>query len=82
MSLVITNEFIRQTSLNEKELKSEIAVMLYQKRKFTLGQASRFLETTQLGFQKILAKLKIPLNYDKKELAYDVETLKKNKTVK
>ena len=75
MSLVISDEVIQQLHLSEKDLQIEIALMLYQAKKMTLGQASKFVGTTQLGFQKILASHNIPLNYDMKELERDVETL-------
>jgi predicted HTH domain antitoxin len=75
MSLLISDEVIQQIHLSENDLQIEIAVMLYQSKKFTLGQASKFAGITQLGFQKILSNRNIPIHFDMQQLQYDVETL-------
>jgi predicted HTH domain antitoxin len=41
MSLVIPDEILQATGMSEAELRQEIAVLLFQKEKLTLGQASR-----------------------------------------
>jgi predicted HTH domain antitoxin len=40
MSVTIPDEILSATRMSEAELKQEIAVMLFQKEKLTLGQAS------------------------------------------
>lgn len=42
MRLIIPDEIINKTNLTEKELKVEIAVLLFKKNKFTFAQASDF----------------------------------------
>ena len=42
MSVLIPDEILQASRLSERELKAEIAVMLFEKEKLTLGQASRF----------------------------------------
>ena len=42
MSLVIPEEILTTTRMSEAEMRQEIAIMLFQKEKLTLGQASRF----------------------------------------
>ena len=76
MSLTILEEIIRSTRMSDEELAQEIAVMLYQKEKLTLGQASRLSKMSQIQFQHILASRKISLHYDEKELEEDISTLK------
>lgn len=57
---------------------TEIAVMLFQIEKFTLGQASSFAKMNQLQFQRLLASRQIPLHYDIIELREDVKSLEAN----
>jgi predicted HTH domain antitoxin len=64
--------------MSETELLTEIAVMLFQKEKFTLAQASRFAKMDQLQFQRLLANRQIPLHYDIDELREDVKSLEAN----
>lgn len=41
MSLVIPDEILHATHMTDTELLQEIAILLFQKEKLTLGQASR-----------------------------------------
>lgn len=75
MSLVISNEILQATGLSEAELSQEIAILLFQKEKLTLGQASHFAQMPQLQFQHLLASRKIPLHYDVAEFEADLKTL-------
>jgi predicted HTH domain antitoxin len=58
------------------ELMQEIAILLYQKEKLTLGQASRMVGMSQLQFQFLLAGRQIPIHYDVAEFEADLETLR------
>ncbi|MFQ5485977.1 MAG: UPF0175 family protein, partial [Desulfobacterales bacterium] len=40
--------------MSDEEIKQEIAVMLFQKEKLTLGQAAYLAEMSQLQFQHLL----------------------------
>nr|CAO91237.1 unnamed protein product [Microcystis aeruginosa PCC 7806] len=42
MSIDISDEILSATRMTEAEMRQEIAVMLFQKEKLTLAQASRF----------------------------------------
>ncbi|MBC6420245.1 MAG: UPF0175 family protein, partial [Hormoscilla sp. SP12CHS1] len=42
MSFIIPDEILYATKMTEAELKQEIAVMLFQKKKLGLGKASEF----------------------------------------
>jgi predicted HTH domain antitoxin len=63
--------------MNEQELKQEIAVLLFQKEKMTLAQASKFAGINRIQFQHLLASRQIPIHYDIKEFDKDLETLRK-----
>jgi predicted HTH domain antitoxin len=54
MSLVISEEFLRTAHISEADLKLEIAILLFQQEKITLGIASQFAGMAQLDFQRIL----------------------------
>ncbi len=79
MSLVISDEIVRATHVSETELTQEIAVMLFQREKLTLGQASQLALMSQLQFQHLLASRHIPIHYDVKEFEQDIKTLKEMK---
>jgi predicted HTH domain antitoxin len=76
MSVVITDEVLQASRMSDEELKQEIAVLLFQKEKLTLGQASSLAGMTQLQFQQLLASRQIPIHYDVKEFEQDLETLR------
>jgi predicted HTH domain antitoxin len=75
MSVLIPDEILQASRLSERELKAEIAVMLFQKEKLTLGQASRFAGMSYLEFQHLLASRQIPVHYDVAEFEQDLKTL-------
>jgi predicted HTH domain antitoxin len=62
--------------MSRDELLQEIAIMLFQKEKLTLGQASRMAGVTQIQFQHLLASRRIPLHYDVDDFDADLETLR------
>ena len=77
MSVVISDETLQAARLSAAELKQEIAVLLFQKNKLTLGQASKLAEMSQFRFQHLLASRNIPVHYDMKDLADDLAILEK-----
>ena len=76
MSLVIPAEIVQATHMTEAELAQEIAVLLFQKEKLTLEQASRFAGMSQLQFQHLLASRQIPVHYDVADFEVDLKTLR------
>jgi predicted HTH domain antitoxin len=75
MSVVIPDEILLTTRMSEAELMQEIAVMLFQKEKLTLAQASRLAGMNRLQFQHLLASRRIPVHYDVAEFESDIKTL-------
>lgn len=75
MNIIIPDQILEATRMTEKELMQEIAVMLYQKEKITLGQASQLAQMNQLQFQHLLASQEIPINYDIQDLEMDLKNL-------
>ncbi|MEW6201365.1 MAG: UPF0175 family protein [bacterium] len=76
MSIIIPDDILQSTRMTEKELKQEIAVLLFQMDKLTLAQASRLAGVNMLQFQHLLASRQIPLHYDVAEFEEDLKTLK------
>ena len=56
MSVVIPDEVLEASRMTENELKVEVAVMLFEKGKLSLGQASRLAALHHLAFQHLLAR--------------------------
>ena len=76
MSIVIPDEILATTRLTEAEMKQEIAVMLFQKEKLTLAQASRFAGVNRMAFQHLLASRQIPVHYDVEDFEQDIKNLR------
>lgn len=75
MIIVIPDDIFMAIRMSEDELKQELAIILFQKDKLTLGQASTLAGMDQLRFQHLLASRKIPVHYDTAELEKDLKTL-------
>jgi len=76
VSVVISDEILQTARLSADELKQEIAILLFEKNRLTLGQASRVAEMSQLRFQHLLASLGIPVHYGIEDFEADVATLR------
>lgn len=76
MSVLISDDILYITRMTETELLQEIAVLLFQKEKLTLGQASQLARMSQLQFQLLLASRQIPIHYDVDEFEADLGTLR------
>lgn len=75
MNIVIPEDLIYTTRMTETELLQELAVVLYQKEKLSLGQASKLAKMTQLQFQGLLGSRQINVHYDVAEFTQDLKTL-------
>ena len=75
MSIVISDQIVAATRMSEAEMKQEIAVMLFQREKLTLAQASRFAQMNRIAFQHLLASRKIPVHYDVQNFEQDIKNL-------
>ena len=78
MSLVIPDDILRAANISARELRQEIALLLFQQDKLTPGQASEFTGLSQLEFQRLLASHHIPVHYGRQEFADDLETLRRS----
>jgi len=76
MSIDISDEILNATRRTEAEMRQEIAVMLFQKEKLTLAQASRFARMNRIAFQHLLASRQIPVHYDVEDFEQDIKNLR------
>ncbi len=63
MSIVIPDDILQAARMTAEELRQELAILLFQKEKLTLEQASRFAMMGRLEFQHLLASRQIPVHY-------------------
>jgi predicted HTH domain antitoxin len=75
MSAVIPEEILHASHMTSAELLQEVAVLLYEREKITLAQASKLAGMNRLQFQFLLASRQIPVHYDIAEFDEDLKTL-------
>ncbi|MEB3885785.1 UPF0175 family protein [Lyngbya sp. CCY1209] len=76
MSLVISDELVKASGLSEKELLTELVLLLFQQDKIGLGKASELLDISQVRFQKLMGDRGINIHYDVEELQEDIRNMK------
>jgi predicted HTH domain antitoxin len=76
MSIVISDEILYATHMTEAEFLQEVAVLLYQKGKLSLGKASKLARMGRIQFQLLLASRQIPINYGIEDFEADLQTLR------
>ena len=52
-------------------------MLLFERDKLTLAQASRFAHLSRLQFQHVLASRQLPLHYDVADFEEDLQTLQR-----
>lgn len=77
MSVLITDDIIKQANMSEPEFKLELAVFLYSNDILAMGKASEFAGLPKAIFQKILSERGINVSYDKEEFDRDLATIRK-----
>jgi len=75
MALTILDQDLQAAGLSEAQLRLEIALMLYQQRRFSMGRASKFAGLHQVQFMREMARRKIAMNYDEQALEEDAKSL-------
>lgn len=77
MAVLIPDEVLQTAHFTEAEMLQEIAVMLFQRERLTLAQASRFADMPRLEFQKLLASRQIPVHYDVAQFEAEIATMER-----
>ncbi len=76
MALVISDEFMATSKLTEQEVWLELSLMLYQKKRISLGKAAELAGLSRLQMQAELKKRNIFLNISPDDLKKDLENLR------
>lgn len=77
MPVMLPDELLKSTKLTESELKTELALALFQREYLTLGQAAVLAGLPQLDFQRLLASRQIPLHYGAEAMEQDLQRAKR-----
>jgi predicted HTH domain antitoxin len=80
MAVLIPDEVLQTAHFTEAEMLQEIAVMLFQRERLTLAQASRLADMPRIEFQKLLASRQIPMHYDVAQFEAEMATMKRLST--
>lgn len=75
MDLVISEQTLNLVKLTAVELKTEMAVWLFQQDRLTLGKAAILAGIDRISFQRLLASRKIPMHYGLADLEQDVKMI-------
>ena len=76
MSIVISEDILYATHMTEVEFLQEVAILLYEKGKLSLGKASKLARMGRIQFQLLLASRQIPINYGVEDFEADLNTLR------
>ncbi|HEX3531747.1 MAG TPA: UPF0175 family protein [Thermoanaerobaculia bacterium] len=76
MSVLIPDEILESARMSESELRQELAVVLFEKDRLTLAQASGLAGMDRLRFQHLLASRGISVHYDVEDFEEDLATLR------
>jgi predicted HTH domain antitoxin len=72
----ITLELPDNLPLTELDLRTELAIALFQQHRITLGTASQLAQIHQIEFQRLMASRGICVNYDVADLEQDLASLR------
>ncbi len=78
ITIDIPDSITHSAELTQAELLREIAVLLFQWERVTLGKAAQIAEMHQFEFQKLLASRKIPVHYGLEDYQADVASLRQH----
>jgi predicted HTH domain antitoxin len=74
MSVTIDDQFLVWAGMSDRELREEIAVMLFTKQKLTCAQARRLTDMGRIEFYKFLAKRDISI-MDEADIMQELEEI-------
>jgi predicted HTH domain antitoxin len=75
MSVVIPDEILQTSHMTASEMTQEVAILLFERNKLTLEQASELAGLDQLRFRLLLASRQVHMHYDVADLEADLRTL-------
>ncbi|MDY6784716.1 MAG: UPF0175 family protein [Cyanobacteriota bacterium] len=75
MNITLPQELLQAAQMTEVELMREIAVMLFQQERISLGKGAQLALMHKVDFQKLLASRNICVHYDLEDYQADIEYL-------
>ena len=75
VTLKIPREVLRSARMTEQQLRTELAVLLFQQDKLSFGKAREMTGMSFWAFQQLLGSRSIPVHYDHDEFEADLKTL-------
>jgi predicted HTH domain antitoxin len=64
--------------ISEADLRTELAIALFQQQRITLGSASQLAELHQIEFQQLIADRGICIHYEVEDLEQDLASLQQD----
>jgi predicted HTH domain antitoxin len=64
------------SGLSEADLLKELAIVLYQREKLSLGRAARLAGMERWALNHLLADRDVPMHYDVADLQHDMATFR------
>jgi predicted HTH domain antitoxin len=74
----ITIDLPDALQINEADLRTELAIALFQQERITLGTASQLADLHQIEFQQLIASRGICVHYDIEDLEQDLKSLRED----
>jgi predicted HTH domain antitoxin len=74
----ITIDLPDALQINEADLRTELAIALFQQERITLGTASQLSGLHQVEFQQLNASRGICVNYEIEDLEQDLKSLRED----
>jgi predicted HTH domain antitoxin len=72
----ITIDLPDALQISEADLRTELAISLFQQERITLGTASQLAGLHQIEFQRLIASRGICVHYDIEDLEQDLKSLR------
>ncbi len=77
LQLALPDDLLDATRLTEAELRTELALHLFQQEKLSLGKAAELADIGLSRFMLILGARDIPVHYDLDDYEVDVATIRR-----
>jgi len=72
MTITVSSDLLETAGLSEKEMLTEIAVLLCRQRRLTTAQGAELAQMNRFDFQKVLAEREVPA-YTSKAFEHDLK---------
>jgi predicted HTH domain antitoxin len=75
MTITLPSGFRAGSPVSQADLLKELAIVLYEREKLSLGRAARLAGMEKWAFNHLLADREVPMHYDEADLRHDLDTL-------